>query len=1328
MLAWGMKMTELHGSTRLRQIAIRRNIGLRLGVFLVAALFCVGVQAQASGGEWVRSPSLGADDFVSNTITAVTRDKTGRLWVGTDRGLVWTDNYGRTWNLVNLAFAAPYVWPPKPASADAPKREPLTEAERVRRNAITSLALDRDGLWVGTLLGLCFFREDVGVWQLHSPAPRTMNMEVWSVTSSGRQVWVGSSLGLFRSSDGGVQWEQVNGQFPDRIDWITLSGHGPGRTIWLAGFDSPKRYGGGADLLFSTDDGRTWTSRATGSASPVAYPVSAHVNRLVELGRDFWACTRHGLSRSVNRGETWEPISRRSPVGELNVFDIAMVRNALWVATEEGLFTSIDNGRTWRPVKTLQCPVRELLVGPRFLWMGTRGGLLRRTFGGDWRTFSVRSNVNALAKTHEYGAETWWAGTTGGLAFSRDRGRTWRTFTVSDGLPGNLILSLAGRGERVWAGTDGGVWTGVAGGEIGRAYGPDDGLRGLKVRDIRLTDTAVYAATDKGLAVLPSATHEWRSYLTGKDWRCIALLRDTVFGALADPSARGLRMKLVRGTVHDENWTPMFLPGHDGAHIHHVLAVGEDIWVASDTGLFRSRDRGDTWARFSAESLWASRITRMTRGEDYHLCVQAFPTDPPSVNRTTLLNFTTDGGRSWRVLPDAVPGHANGILFSGSAIVVGTQDGVSIYDGYSDHLQSGRAGWYTWRRIAALAASTFRHDRLGWVSAVDRYAFHGPTLWFGSADSGLVERAVPVLDDLNPTWNLAGDRPISISGGSLLDGQSILAIADAPDGMWFGTTQGLFFYDRLDKLSSYSPMSADDRPLPVRAITIRGDETWIGTGEGLSVFNRKQMQWRSIRSTASLPVVERMWHDTPMLPDNRITVLACDGDLIWGGTEHGGFIVDASERWKVLLSEERISSIALGGERVYYGTDRGVFGLMARGPEVGVTKHHLTRKRSPLRDNKVYQVFADGRDVWAATAKGIRNILPDGAGMVPAVSVPESLRGPEGVLIVVNDMSDASRNVGENYRRLRMIPKQNVCHVNCPTTETISRDTYQRQIHDRVWRYLRENDLSQRISFVVTTKGMPLRIAALADSIQPHRRDGASLDSELAMMARRFPARGPLSNPYLHRQEKFDSTRFGMYLVTRLDGPTVTSAINLARRAINVEANRSFGARGFARFDLNPVDGELADRMNAAILLNYRLLRRQSRLQGRIGLPEKTTLPIYRPGAGYNTFFYLGWGAKEYRSDVFSWVQGAVGVCLDARTAPSLRDTETSWVAAAVDAGIGGTIGSVADPGPLDYLSVAELYRYLHEGYTWAEAAYMCISHLSWQMVVIGDPLYTPFK
>ena len=67
-------------------------------------------------------------------------------------------------------------------------------------------------------------------------------------------------------------------------------------------------------------------------------------------------------------------------------------------------------------------------------------------------------------------------------------------------------------------------------------------------------------------------------------------------------------------------------------------------------------------------------------------------------------------------------------------------------------------------------------------------------------------------------------------------------------------------------------------------------------------------------------------------------------------------------------------------------------------------------------------------------------------------------------------------------------------------------------------------------------------------------------------------------------------------------------------------------------------------------------------------------------------------------------------------------------MAGAIEGGITATFGRIGGDGGQAGLSVAGLYRYLMSGYNWAESAYMCLPQLSGDAVVIGDPLYTPFK
>jgi len=1287
--------------------------------FACCALFLLAASAvRGAEPSWERISSLERQSFASNSIADLAVDGDGTLWVGTDRGLLWSQNRGRTWQVADLARAVPIYTTRRigrlRGGDDTAGLPPLSGIARQRRNRVTSLAVGRKGLWVGTLNGLCLGDlddKDHQTWYLFRFEAGAPGPEIWSVAEYRGEVWVSARGGVYRSSNSGRSWARVGDGLPARFDAITLGREAGGIACWLAGFDAPSRYGGAPDVFVSYDNGRAWEAVRTRTASAVAGRVSARTHRLVFIGPTLWACTRHGLARSRDNGRTWRRVRHRSGLTADEVFDVVNVGRRLWAATSEGLFYSADGGETWRQDRLVRCPVRRAVGQRGMLWLATDGGLLRRTTGGDWRAYSAWYPILAIDRVEQRDREAWFVGTGGGLAVTWDQGRTWRRLTVADGLPSNRILSVAHDDGRIWVGTDGGIWSATLTLESSRSYDRSHGLHGLQVRDLHVTADRILAATDEGLGILEKDMTEWRTVASSLDWYAVCPQDETVFGAVrrADDA-----MSLIRLNLETEKWRPCELPGLGDSRIYQIHSLGDTIWVAADAGLYRSRDGGETWARYGSETLRASRTTRLAEGPDRELLVQTIPSDPPA--QVAFMNLSRNNGRTWQVISAAVPGHATAACVSEESVIVGTRDALFVFRDYGDALRPVSQGRWGWTRIAAFAASSSRGDRLGRVSAIDPYALHGPVLWLGSAGVGALERGVPVLDCLWPAWDLRGAEPLDVSRFALFPSERIYAIAPAPEAVWFGTGRGLVRYTRTGTWSRIAPAPAGLIAAPVRALVVRDDEVWAGTDRGLCALDTMTGAWRTFRA-----------EDSP-LPDDHVTALAWDGERLWGGTMQGAFRIDAEDHWQVVLPEERIFGIAISSAREYFATDRGVFALDRDGR---IRRQLHTRNCDALADNRVLAVFVVGPDLWAATQNEVRKILVDPAEPEPATLLETSSRGPEGVLVVVNESVPGSVEVGEGYAALRSIPAENICRIRCPEEETVPRSVYEEHIREPIVEHLITRGLSRRISFIVTTYGVPLKIAPgwSAGARNDADRMGASVDSELTLLAWRNPLRGPMPNPYLHREEPFDSTRFGIFLVTRLDGPTPDVAIGMARRAVKAEEARSYGQRGFVKLDLCPSEKDpLAGRFDEAILSNLSVIRRQSLLAGRITKPERTELPYFRPGACYNTFFYLGRGARGYDPEVFSWVQGGIGVCLDRLTAVTLRDPQRAWVPGAVQGQITATLGMVDDPGSEMYLSVGGLYRYLMAGFTWAEASYMCIPHLSWQAVVIGDPLYTPFR
>jgi uncharacterized protein (TIGR03790 family) len=339
---------------------------------------------------------------------------------------------------------------------------------------------------------------------------------------------------------------------------------------------------------------------------------------------------------------------------------------------------------------------------------------------------------------------------------------------------------------------------------------------------------------------------------------------------------------------------------------------------------------------------------------------------------------------------------------------------------------------------------------------------------------------------------------------------------------------------------------------------------------------------------------------------------------------------------------------------------------------------------------------------------------------------------PDRVLVVVNDGSPLSRSIGEYYAHRRGIPLKNVCHLRTSSDEVISRQDYDSKIARPIGDYLRKQGLVESIYYIVTTAGVPLKIPG-TDGLNGSY---ASVDSELTLLysdlttGKPHPVDGTLRNPFFGRRDApFSHPAFAMYLVTRLaayDFDGVKAIIDRALEATN---------RGKFVLDLrgpedDPGNSWLRD---AAILLP----------KNRVVIDE-TRRPVY---GQTDVIAYASWGSNDanhdHRLPGFHWLPGGIVteyVSTDGRTfqrppkkwIPS-RDWKDSWMwfagspqsmlADYLTEGATGGSGHVAEP----YLQMTPrpdlLLPAYYSGRNLAESYYLAIPSLSWQNIVVGDPL-----
>lgn len=342
-------------------------------------------------------------------------------------------------------------------------------------------------------------------------------------------------------------------------------------------------------------------------------------------------------------------------------------------------------------------------------------------------------------------------------------------------------------------------------------------------------------------------------------------------------------------------------------------------------------------------------------------------------------------------------------------------------------------------------------------------------------------------------------------------------------------------------------------------------------------------------------------------------------------------------------------------------------------------------------------------------------------------------QGPANVLLVVNDNSQISRDTGEYYAHRRAIDGSHICHLHTSTEETIPRPTYTREIAAPIAACLRKNQLMEKILYIVTTAGVPLRVKNETGSAMTV--DGASVDSELTLLytdmhsGKLHSVTGSLPNPFFGKTtETFSHPAFPIYLVTRLAAYDFEGIKGLIDRSLQA-ANRG----KFVLDMRNSGDAQGDDWLrDAAIKLPTERL-----------VTDQSTKVIYDQS---DVIGYAGWGSNDNnrhrRFLGFHWLPGAIMteyVSTNARTFTRPPDgwTISDWnspklwfvgspqtmTADYIQEGVTGASGHIDEP----YLIMCPRPDFLlpayYNGRNLAESYYMAIRALSWQNIVVGDPL-----
>jgi len=380
---------------------------------------------------------------------------------------------------------------------------------------------------------------------------------------------------------------------------------------------------------------------------------------------------------------------------------------------------------------------------------------------------------------------------------------------------------------------------------------------------------------------------------------------------------------------------------------------------------------------------------------------------------------------------------------------------------------------------------------------------------------------------------------------------------------------------------------------------------------------------------------------------------------------------------------------------------------------------------------------------------------------------------PDEILVVANADIDESVQIARYYCEQRGVPDRNILGLPLGTnlTDTMSREAYEKQLAVPIRRCFFAHKHLSKIKCLLTVYGVPFKVGKRG-SLESMKKDleelqrqadkkeeridqlkqdnwthsrayqsnqdelkklkfqidringretGASVDSELSMVL--------FGHYELYRWQpntlnaKSAHLGLGTLMVSRLDGPGDEIAKGLVDKALRAEET---GLNGIAYIDSR---GLASKDLYGHFDRSLRQLAALTKTQTHIPVVEEQTADLFQPGSCPQTALYCGWYSVSKYIDAFDFVDGAVGYHIASFEAVSLRNSNSKqWCPSMLRDGITATLGPVAEPYLHSFPEPNAFFGELYKGACLVEAYYHTKPFNSWQLLLIGDPLYKPFR
>lgn len=340
--------------------------------------------------------------------------------------------------------------------------------------------------------------------------------------------------------------------------------------------------------------------------------------------------------------------------------------------------------------------------------------------------------------------------------------------------------------------------------------------------------------------------------------------------------------------------------------------------------------------------------------------------------------------------------------------------------------------------------------------------------------------------------------------------------------------------------------------------------------------------------------------------------------------------------------------------------------------------------------------------------------------------------GPQNTLVVVNDNSLESLELGQYYQGKRDIPEGNICHIRVATNYSVDTATFSNDIRGPVLNFVTNSVLSNQIDYIVFSKDIPYRIYKDAYGDYRHSSLSASMFygfkwSGDAHVQGCSNASGSRSDYYVAERwfsHSGDPSSNRYYLSSVLAATNLVVAKTLIDRATAADASSPTGTVYYYRtLDARNIQkGEFENSLFMIRLLNGSLRGSQQDGYTYENPPHADVM-----GLMVGQCCSLGPGANTYRPGAFAEHLTSYGGVLynesEFQQPNREQDRALSWI----EAGCAGSYGTIVEPcAYTNKFPRAQLHYWYGRGFSLGESLYMSVQN-PYQGVAAGDLLCSPY-